>query len=58
VREEEVVCSYISQIKKDHEHACSQVFVVCVLFGLTKKNSSSFQFFSKTDDDDDDDALI
>jgi hypothetical protein len=30
VREEEVVCSYMSQIKKDHEHAYSQVFVVCV----------------------------
>jgi hypothetical protein len=54
VREEEVVCSYMSQIKKDHEHAYSQVFVV--LFGLTKKNSSSFfQFFST---DDDDDSLI
>jgi hypothetical protein len=36
VREEEVVCSYMSQIKKDHDRAYSQVFTV-VVFRLTKK---------------------
>ena len=48
VREAEVVCSYMSQIKKDHDRAYSQVFVV--VFRLTKKRRKfifiSFQFFS------------
>jgi hypothetical protein len=49
VREEEVVCSYMSQIKKDHDRAYSQVFTV-VVFRLTKKRRkfifSSVQFSS------------
>ena len=49
VREEEVVCSYMSQIKKDHDRAYSQVFTV-VVFRLTKKRRKfifiSFHFSS------------
>jgi hypothetical protein len=48
VREEEVVCSYMSQIKKDHDRAYSQVFTV-VVFRLTKKRrkfSERTRFFS------------
>jgi hypothetical protein len=40
VREEEVVCSYMSQIKKDHDRAYSQVFTVVFRLVLQKKGEN------------------
>jgi hypothetical protein len=41
VREEEVVCSYMSQIKKDHDRAYSQVFTVVVFRLVLQKKGEN-----------------